>query len=75
MKKETITIKGNPNSTVKIFPRTHTDPPPEPVFVGELDSSGQLSVEIPHGYFVVLSPGCDTAILNVPQVVVLENAA
>lgn len=60
----TLTIKGEPGTEVKILPRTQTDPPPDPVFTGNLDKAGSVTASIPRGYYVVLSPGCETEPLH-----------
>jgi hypothetical protein len=60
----TLTIKGESGAEVQILPRTHNDLLPDPVFAGNFDQQGSATVSIPRGYYVVLSPGCETELLH-----------
>ena len=59
-----LTIEEEPGAHVQVLYRDRGDDPPPPVFTGRLGPDGRVTVSVPRGYFVVLSPGCETGIVH-----------
>lgn len=64
MKDGTLILRGLPNAAVEVMLRDRGDEPPPPVFKGQLGVDGTLALSVPRADMVVLSPGCETGIVQ-----------
>lgn len=62
-----LTIEGPPNAPLQVLWRSQDAELPPPIFEGHLGGNGRLTISVPCGYLVVVSPGLD------PRPLHLEN--
>lgn len=48
-----LTIVGEPEEMVRVFYRDRGDEPPPPVWEGQLDSEGRVTIDVPQAYLYV----------------------
>lgn len=76
MESTTLTILGRASEHVTVFYRDRSDPPPPPVWEGDLDESGSVTIEVPTAYLIVIGSSGSQAILrlheNRPETLTIE---
>jgi hypothetical protein len=49
-----LTIEGQPGEKVSVMYRDRGDDPPPPIWEGNLDSEGRVTIDVPQAYLAVV---------------------